>query len=72
MKQIELKVDGMKCEGCVNRIKKVLSSIKGIDTYEISLEEKKLLLSIKKEKVLEEVIQKIEKLGFTLSFIEKI
>lgn len=72
MKQIELKIDGMKCEGCVNRIKKVLSSIKGMDSYEISLEEKKLLLSVKKEKVLEEVIQKIEKLGFTLSFVEKI
>lgn len=72
MKQIELKIDGIKCEGCVNRIKKVLSSIKGIDSYEISLEEKKLVLSVKKEKVLEEVIQKIEKLGFTLSFVEKI
>ena len=26
MKEIELKIEGMKCEGCVNRIKNVLSS----------------------------------------------
>lgn len=67
MKQIELKVEGIKCEGCINRIKKVLSSIKGISFYELSLEEKTLTLSVKKEKVVEEVIKKIETLGFSIS-----
>ena len=56
MKEIELKIEGMKCEGCVNRIKNVLSSIKGISSYELSLEEKTLTLEVKKEKTLEEVI----------------
>jgi len=64
MKNIELNIEGMKCEGCVNRIKNVLSTIKGIETCQLSLEDKKLVLTIKKEKTIEEVIQKIEALGF--------
>ena len=40
MKSIELVIAGMQCEGCVNRIKNVLSTIKGITTYDISLTDK--------------------------------
>ena len=54
MKNIELNIEGMKCEGCVNRIKNVLSTIKGIETCQLSLEDKKLVLTIKKEKTIEE------------------
>ncbi len=67
MKNIELNIEGMKCEGCVNRIKNVLSMIKGIDSFDVSLEEKKLTLSVKKEKIVDEVIKKIEALGFGIS-----
>lgn len=67
MKNIELNIEGMKCEGCVNRIKNVLSTIKGIDSFAISLEDKKLTLSVKKEKTVDEVIKKIETLGFDIS-----
>lgn len=67
MKNIELKIEGMKCEGCVNRIKNVLASIKGVIAYDISLENKKLTLEVKKEKIVQEVIQKIENLGFIIS-----
>ncbi len=67
MKNIELNIEGMKCEGCVNRIKNVLSTIKGIDSFDVSLEDKKLTLSVKKEKTVDEVIKKIETLGFGVS-----
>ncbi len=67
MKNIELNIEGMKCEGCVNRIKKVLSTIKGIESFDISLETKILKLSVKKEKTIDEVIKKIEMLGFSVS-----
>ncbi len=67
MKNIELIIEGMKCEGCANRIKKTLSTIKGIDSFDLSLEEKILTLSIKKEKTIDEVIKKIEALGFDIS-----
>lgn len=64
MKMITLYIEGMKCEGCVNRIKNVLENIKGILSYELSLEEKKLIITVKKEKVVEEVIEKIENMDF--------
>lgn len=64
--KMEFIVNGMKCDGCVNRIKNVLSSIKGIKAYDISLENKKLVIDVKKEKVINEVIKKVETLGFTL------
>ena len=38
----------MKCEGCVNRIKNVLENIKGILSYELSLEKKNFILTVKK------------------------
>ena len=58
MKNIELNIEGMKCEGCVNRLKKVLSMVKGIDSFDISLEDKKLTLSVKREKIIGEIIKK--------------
>ena len=57
----------MQCEGCVNRIKNVLSTIKGITTYDISLTDKKLLLTVKNVKTIDEVIAKITNLGFVVS-----
>lgn len=67
MKNIELNIEGMKCEGCVNRIKNALSMIEGINSFDLSLDDKKLTLSLKKEKTLDEVIKKIEVLGFGIS-----
>lgn len=64
---IELNIKGIKCEGCVNRIKTVLSSIKGVGSFDILIEDKKLLLSVKNEKIMNEVIRKIEALGFSIS-----
>lgn len=64
MKTEILTIEGMKCEGCVNRIKNVLENTKGVLSYGLSLEEKKLTLTFKKEKVLESVIEKIEKMDF--------
>lgn len=67
MKNVELNIEGMKCEGCVNRIKNALSTIKGINSFDLSLEDKKLTLSVKKEKTVDEVMKKIETLGFEIS-----
>lgn len=69
MKIIEFNIEGMKCEGCVNRIKNVLAEMKEIESYDVSLETKKLSLSIKKEKIIDEVIRKIQNLGFEISKI---
>lgn len=64
MKRYELMIEGMHCDGCVNRIKNGLSTVKGISSYNLSLESKKLEIEVKKDKVIDEVVAKIEKLGF--------
>ncbi len=40
MKKIELKIEGMHCEGCSKRLTKVLSNVEGVNFAEISLENK--------------------------------
>lgn len=63
----ELNIEGMKCGGCVSRVNNVLSSIKGIEEFNVSLEDKKATLTVKKEKCVDEAIKKIEKLGFDVT-----
>ena len=40
MKKIEIKIEGMHCEGCSKRLTKVLSNIDGVENVEVSLENK--------------------------------
>ena len=40
MKKIEIKIEGMHCEGCSKRLTKVLSNVEGVNTAEVSLENK--------------------------------
>lgn len=59
-------IEGMKCEGCVNRVKNVLSTISGVKSCSVSLEDKKADLVLAKD-IDDSVFQdKIEALGFTL------
>ena len=58
MKRYELIIEGMHCEGCVNRIKNVLSTVKGISSYNLSLEDKKLEIEVKKDKVMMKLLRK--------------
>ncbi len=67
MKQVAFKIDGIKCEGCVNRIKKVLSKCNGIDFYDLSLETKILKVSVKDAEIIEMIKEKIETLGFEVT-----
>lgn len=64
MKEITLKIEGMKCTGCVKRIDNILSNIKGIKNWEISLENNTIKLIIKNKEVVNEVINKINSLDF--------
>ena len=61
---INLKIEGMMCQGCVNRVNNVLASIKGVKEYKVSLENKSADITIKNEKVIDEIKEKIESLGF--------
>lgn len=64
MEKIKLNIEGIKCEGCINRIKNVLKEIKGIEEVNLSLETKTLTFCSKKDKITKEVIEKVENLGF--------
>lgn len=59
-------IEGIKCEGCINRIKKVLENIKEIKKYEITANNE-LLCEVKNDKVIEEIVSKIEALDFKVS-----
>ncbi len=47
MKEIKIHIEGMKCEGCVNRVKNVIDSLKDVSTYDVSLENKELVVTVK-------------------------
>ena len=66
----ELTIDGIKCVGCINRIKNVLENIKGFISYNITFDTKVLTITVKKESVLDEVIKKITDLGFEVEPIK--
>lgn len=40
MKKVEIKIEGMHCEGCSKRLTKVLSNVEGVNIVEVSLENK--------------------------------
>ena len=55
-----IEIEGMHCEGCVNRVKNTLSMISGVKSCTVSLEDKKVELVLTKEisdDVIKEIIQ---------------
>lgn len=65
MKKIEIKIEGMHCEGCSKRLTKVLSNVEGANTVEVSLENK--LANIEYDETiakLEDFYEAIEDAGF--------
>ncbi len=67
-KKIEtvIKIEGMHCGGCANRVKNVLSNIKNVKSVNVSLEEKKATIISSKELNLDEIKQAIDDLGFKI------
>lgn len=64
MKEINLKVKGMHCEGCENRIKNLLSTIDGIEEVIANHIDGTVLIKTNKEVDIEDIKEKIEDLGF--------
>jgi len=56
-------IEGMHCEGCVNRIEKILNAKESIKSVKISLEEK--TAEVEYENItIETIIEMIENAGF--------
>ena len=65
MKKIEIKIEGMHCEGCSKRLTKVLSNVEGVNIAEVSLENK--LADIEYDETIakiEDFYEAIEDAGF--------
>ena len=61
MKEIKLKIEGMHCAGCSNRLEKILNNVDGIESAKVSLEEKSADIKYNDEEVeLNTILQEIE------------
>ena len=45
METVELKVEGMDCQGCVKSVTRMLSGLPGVEKVDVSLEEGKATVS---------------------------
>ena len=65
MKEIKLKIEGMHCAGCSNRLEKILNNVDGVGSAKVSLEEKSADIKYNEEEVeLNTILQEIEDAGF--------
>lgn len=64
MKEIKIKVKGMHCSGCENRIKNSLELLDEVENVSASSSEGEVLVTLKKEINLELIKEQIEDLGF--------
>lgn len=64
MKETRMKVNGMVCEGCENRVKNALSSIHGVEKVEASYKNGEVTILAKEEILKSMMEEKIEDLGF--------
>ena len=64
MEELIIKVEGMHCSGCENRVKNALEQIDGIEEVKASHEDGEVVIKISHEVSMEEVKEAIEDLGF--------
>ena len=66
MKEIILKVTGMMCEGCENRIQNAVKNMEGVETVVANHQEGTVKLSLNENADISKIKEKIEDIGFTL------
>jgi len=64
MKTESLKVKNMKCMGCVNTIQTGLSSLQGVSNVKTELSNSTVTFSFESDSLKEEVIKKLDSLGY--------
>ena len=70
MREIKLKIEGMHCAGCSNRLEKVLNNVDGVESAKVSLEEKSADIKYNEEEVeLNAILQEIEDAGFKGEYV---
>ena len=66
MKEINLKVNGMVCNGCENRVKNVLKNIEGVENVIANHESDMVTVTLKEEIDANIIIKTIENLGYEI------
>lgn len=66
MKEINLKVNGMVCNGCENRVKNALENIDGVENVSANHESGMVIVTLKEEIDTNIIIRKIEDLGYEI------
>lgn len=64
MKEMELKVEGMHCTGCENRIKNSLKLINGVKEVEANHEKGTVKVIVENEEIIGSIKEEIIDLGF--------
>jgi len=65
MEKITLKVEGIKCQNCVNTVKQALEEFKGISNLEVSIAEKSVSFDVENKSFkLKKIIKAIERNGY--------
>ena len=61
-----VKIEGMKCEGCANRVKNSIKELKVVKKIDVSLSDKEAIITYKKELSNDAINRKITALGFSV------
>jgi copper chaperone len=65
METVELKVEGMDCQGCVKSVTRMLSGVAGVQKVDVSLEEGRALVTFDPAKSnLAEFRKAVERAGY--------
>lgn len=64
MKEIIIKVEGMVCGGCENRVQNAIKTIEGIENVVASHEKGIVTITAKEEVAESDIKEKIEDIGF--------
>ena len=67
MEEIKVKINGMVCGGCENRVKNALSSINGVEKVEADHKTGNVTIMSKEEIDIEKIKETVEDLGFEVS-----
>ena len=66
MQKVKLKVKGMLCNNCENRIKKVLENMEGIENVEANHESGMVTVTSNEKIAVSKIVEKIENIGYEI------
>lgn len=64
MKELKLKVEGMVCEGCGNRVKSAISLMDGVENVDANHNTGIVTVNVKEDLDIAKIKEKIEDLGY--------